>query len=197
MRKRELLGLIFLVVGAAGVYLSVQQTPAQYVYLTAGRDISPGEVVVNDDFVRESLSLSTAANKYVTGDVRLAGHRALRTIARGEVVPRAALTKEQEIEERQLVTFTLPSSDIPEKLHAGNLIDIYFFAVTNRGALDEQFELAKTLQKIRIQGIHSKDKQLDGRVTISVLVDQKESGEVLSLIASSRIAITQRFDDYE
>jgi hypothetical protein len=197
MRKREVLGLIFLVVGAVGVYISVRLTPPQYVYLTAGRDISPGEVIASDDFVRESLFLSTAGNKYVTGDFILAGHRALRKIARGEIIPRGALTSEREMEERHLVTFTIPTSHIPEKLQAGNLIDIYFFTVKNQGALDEKFELAKVLSKARIQSIQSKDGQLDGQVTISVLVDQKESGEIISLITNSRLAIAQRFDDNE
>lgn len=197
MRKRELLGLIFLVVGATGVYMSVRQTPPQYVYLTAARDISPGDVVENDDFQRESLFLSTSANQYVTGDIRLAGHRALRRIARGEVIPRAALTSEREIEERHLVTITLSASHIPEKLQAGSLIDIYFFSVSNRGALDEQFELAKLLTRARIHSIQAKDTQLDGQVTLSVFVDKKESGEVVSLITNARIAIAQRFDDNE
>ena len=197
MRKRELLGLIFLVIGAIGVFMSVRQTPPQHVYLTASRDISPGEVVGSEDFLRDSLFLSNSADKYVTGDIKLVGYRALRKIARGEVVPRAALTREREIEERHLVTFTLPKTHIPANLQVGNLIDIYFFTTTNRGALDEQFDLTKVLTKVRVQSMQTKDVQIDGQVTISVLVDQKESSEVISLITSSRISIAQRFDDNE
>ena len=197
MRKRELFGLIFLVIGATGVFISVRQAPPQYVYLTASRDISPGEVVSSKDFLRDSLFLSNSADKYVTGDIKLVGYRALRKIARGEVVPRAALTSERELEERHLVTFTVPKTQIPANLQVGNLIDIYFFTTTNRGALDEQFDLTKVLTKVRVQSMQTKDVQIDGQVTISVLVDQKESSEVISLITSSRIAITQRFDDNE
>jgi hypothetical protein len=197
MRKRELLGLIFLVLGATGVYLSVRHTPPQYVYLTAVRDIAPGEVVGDGDFLPESLFLSTSANLYVSGEFQLAGHRSLRKIARGEIIPRAALTSEPEIEERHLVTFSLPTAQSPDKLQSGTLIDIYFFKVSNQGALDEQFELTRVLPKVRIQSVHSQESQLAGELTISVLVDPKEAGEVLSLISSSRIFITQRFDDHE
>lgn len=197
MRKRELLGLIFLVVGACGVYLSIQQSPPQYVYLTASRDISPGETVVKSDFTAHSFYLSTSGDKYISGKVDLAGHKAIRRIAKGEVIPRAAITTERRIETRHLLTFVLSKSRAPQALRAGDLIDIFFFSEANSLNSGEPIELMAVIEKITVKEIDKDDVQLDGKVTISALFDSERSSEIMTLIARSTISIAQRFDNHE
>lgn len=195
MRKKELLGFLLLIIGACGIYFSAKQSPTQFEYLTASRDISPGEVVATQDFTRASMSLFGAAPRYVSADIKLAGHRSLRTIARGEIVPRDALTSMIEIEHRHLLTFTVAKSSLPHDLKVGDLIDIYFFSIPNGAAVDEEIQLLKIVPKIRVYGLATDENQIDGQVNISALFEASDSGEYMTLIATARIAVTQRFDD--
>lgn len=197
MRKREILGLLFLVIGASGVFLTVRQAPPQFVYLTASRDISSGEIVKKSDFNQESLYLSRSAEHYISANAQINGHRALRRIGRGELVPRDSLTSQVEVEHRHLLTFKVSQSESPQNLAVGDLIDIYFFSVPSSGLLDEKAELIKVVRKVRIQYITSDKNRMDDRLTISALFDEDESEEVMTLISRSKISVSQRFDDGE
>lgn len=197
MRKRELVGLVFLIIGASGVYLSVRQTPPQYIYLTASRDISVGEIVSTQDFTSDSLFLSNADKKYVSGGVDLGGHRALRSITRGEIIPRAAFSSEIEIEERRLLTFVVAKSQAPKHLKSGDVIDLYFFSVPNNVALNEQVELITVVEQVRIREVGNDDAQFDGKITISALFNKNQTREIISLLTTSSIAVAQRFDDHD
>ena len=197
MRKREIIGLLFLVVGASGVYLSVRQTPPQYIYLTASRDIAVGEIVSARDFTPESLYLSSAEDKYVSGDVDLSGHRSIRSISRGEIIPRAALTSEVEIEGRLLVTFEVARSRVPIGLKSGDLIDLFFFSIPTGIADDEEVKLVDVVEGIRIKEVQTENVQLDDKMTISAFFNREQSTEVLTLIARSTISVAQRFDNRE
>ena len=197
MRKREILGLLFLVIGASGVFLSVRQAPPQYVYLTASRDISSGEIVKKSDFSRESLYLSSSATLYISANAKVSGHRALRRMSKGELVPRDSLTSQVEVEERHLLTFKVSQSESPQNLTSGDVIDIYFFSVPSSGVLDERVELVKIIQQIKIQDISIDKNRMDDRLTISALFDKDESEEVMTLITQCKISISQRFDNGE
>ena len=197
MRKREILGLLFLVIGASGVFLSVRQAPPQYVYLTASRDISSGEIVKKSDFSRESLYLSSSATRYISANAKVSGHRALRSMSKGELVPRDSLTSQVEVEERHLLTFKVSQSESPQNLTSGDVIDIYFFSVPSSGVIDERVELVKIIQQIKIQDISIDKNRMDDRLTISALFDKDESEEVMTLITQCKISISQRFDNGE
>lgn len=197
MRKREILGLVLLIAGASGIFLSVRQSPPQYVYLTAGRDIFPGEIVANSDFRTQSLYLASSASRYVSGDMKLQGHRSLRKISRGEVIPRDALTSESEIEERRLVTFQVSLSEAPPTLEVGDLIDIYFFSIAPTDIGGDQATLIDVVEKIRIKEISKGSEGLDGKVTISALFVQEIAPDVMTMLASAKISVAQRFDSDE
>lgn len=194
MRKRELIGVVFLIIGASGVFLSIRQSPPQFLYLTATRDIWPGEIVSSADFESQSLYLSDSGGKYVSGDVKLNGHKSVRMIARGEVIPRAAFTSQAKEENRRLLTFVVPKIQMPKSLKPGDLIDIYFFSIPDLQSSGEPSELDTVIEKIRVKSIDHDDAQLGGKVTISALFEEEKAREIMTLIARSTIAIAQRFD---
>ena len=197
MRKKELLGLILLVLGGGGIYLSVSNGPPQYLYLTAARDISPGQVVESQDFSLQSLHLAKASSHYVSGSAPVTGHRALRRISRGELVPRDALSSTTEVEQRRLLTFTVAKSDLPRGLKIGDLIDIYFFTIPTGSSVTEEIKLIDVRPRIRVQSIERDPNQVDSQVTISALFEASDSKDIMTLIATAKIALAQRFDDRE
>lgn len=197
MRKKELLGLILLVLGGGGIYLSVSNGPPQYLYLTAARDISPGQVVESKDFSQQYLHLAKASSHYVSGSAPVTGHRALRRISRGELVPRDALSSTTEVEQRRLLTFTVAKSDLPLGLKIGDLIDIYFFTIPTGSSVTEEIKLIDVIPRIRVQSIERDPNQVDSQVTISALFEASDSEGIMTLIATAKIALAQRFDDRE
>ncbi len=197
MRKKELLGLILLVLGGGGIYLSISSGPPKYLYLTAARDISPGQVVESQDFSQQSLHLATASSYYVSGSAPVIGHRALRRISRGELVPRDALSSTTEVEQRRLLTFTVAKSDLPLGLKIGDLIDIYFFTIPTGSSVTEEITLIDVMPRIRVQSIERDPNQVDSQVTISALFEASDSKDIMTLIATAKIALAQRFDDRE
>lgn len=195
MRKREILGLVLLLVGASGIFLSAKDSAPQNVYLTAKRDISPGEIVKKGDFREISLYLADSAGEYIGAEINLDSHRSLRKIKSGEIVPRDAISGATESESRRLVTFNVESSKIPPNLKEGSLIDLYFFSRPDLGTSSSQIELVESFLYLRIHEITLPTVQLDGNTLISVLVDEMDVARLLQLISTCAISISQRFDD--
>ena len=195
MRKREVLGIALLIFGSTGIFLSIKNATPQYVYLTAKRDISPGEILARNDFRSVSLYLADAAVEYVGAEVNLDSHRSLRRIKSGEIIPRDAITRSREIESRGLITFPVESSKIPTDLSKGSVIDLYFFSRATLGVQSEQTELVENFPRLRIQQISMPTGQLDGDSLISIFVAQSDVSRLLQLISTCSISISQRFDD--
>ena len=197
MRKRELLGLSLLILGGGGIYLSASNGPPEYQYLTAAREISPGEIVGSQDFSEQSLHLAAASSHYVSGSAQVSGHRALRRMSRGELIPRDALSSKIEVEQRRLLTFTVSKADLPPGLKTGDLIDIYYFTIPTGSSVTEEIKLIKVTSRIRVHSITKDPNQFDGQVTISALFEASDAREIMGLIVTSKIALAQRFDDGE
>ena len=195
MRKKEIVGLLFLIVGAAGIYLSVQRSAPEYIYLIAKRDITPGEIISSSDLVRKSMNLSESSNLYLSGDAKFQSRRTLRRIGSGEAIPRDALTAEVESESRRLITFSLPKNRVPSTLSSGDLADIYFFNNPEFSGNSEKISLIKIFEKIRVKSVDRQSTQLDGSVTLTAYLEESDAIEFATLLASSVLSLAQRFDD--
>lgn len=199
-RKRELAGLLLLVVGATGIYLSVERSAPTYIYLTAKRDISPGELVSSTDFSSAPFSLGRSAPQYISGDAKFNGRRSLRKIDSGELVPRNAITMEAAIEKRQLITFTIPAVRVSKNVNRNSVIDIYFFGSNEVGggvADESKPTVEKVFERVRIAAIERGSSQFDGDVSISILIESEKVLEFMTELSHSAVYVSERFDDVE
>lgn len=195
MRKKEIIGLLLLAVGAGGIYLSAQRSTPRYIYLTARHDIQQGDLVSDSDFVGTSLYLSDKGKYYITGDSRFTSRRSLRKIQLGEIVPRDAITAETEIEDRKLITFTVNETQTPAGIESGDLIDIHFMTTQDSAALERKIEPVKVFEKLRIKTISKSSTQLDGKFIVGVLIDGDLASEMVTLISKCSVVLVQRFDE--
>lgn len=113
------------------------------------------------------------------------------------VVPRDALSSTTEVEQRRLLTFTVAKSDLPLGLKIGDLIDIYFFTIPTGSSVTEEIKLIDVMPRIRVQSIERDPNQVNSQVTISALFEASDSKDIMTLIATAKIALAQRFDDRE
>ena len=195
MRKKEIAGLVLLIVGAIGIYLSVQRSTPEYVFLTAKRNIAPGETISTADFVGKKLNLGEAASLYLGGDAKFRARRALRSINTGEVVPREAVTMEEFTETRRLIGFSVPNSKLPNGLKVGDLFDLYFFTQPQNNGSQSPVELARVYEKLRVFSLQKDSSQLDGKISLNAFIESTDVGEFLTYVERSSITIVKRFDE--
>ena len=195
MRKKEITGLILLAMGAGGIYLSIQSSTPQYVYLTAKHDIAPGDFVSNSDFKGTSLYLADQGKHYLSADAKFTSHQSLRRINAGEVAPRDAIALSQGLDERKLFTFTVDAKQIPAGLSTGDLIDIHFLTSTENTAIEQTVQWKTVFEKMRIRRIEKSSVQLDGRIQVGILVNPDKIKELVLLASECSIVLVQRFDD--
>ena len=185
MRKRELLGALLLSVGVVGIWFSVRNPLPPDVYFTTIRDLAAGEVVSFTDFQAIPLDLRGAGAHYISAESKFSHHRVIRRIAKGEILPRDAISKRKDVERRKQVTFTLLATKIPAGLEDGDLVDIYFFNVPTAGVTDSSVQLLKSYQKVQIDAVAKAEGQINAESTLTLLIDPEIVGAFLTHLASS------------
>ena len=197
MQKKEIFGAALLVVGIAGMFLSVRDTVPPDRYFTTTRDLAVGEIVSSSDFQVIPIDLRGAANHYISAESIFSNRQVLRKIAKGEILPRDAISKRKGLERRKQVTFTFLESKIPIGLRRGDLVDIYFFNAPRGGATDSPVQLLKKYETVQIDSVSKGEGQLNGEITVTLLVEPENVGEVLTFLASSEPFLVRGSHDGE
>ena len=195
MRKREIIGMGLLIVGAAGMLLSMRNSTPHSVYLVAARDVAPGAHISATDFVKMPLDLRGTSTNYISAAAKFSNRQSLRRIKKGEIIPRDAISKAESIEKRKEVTLTLTSSKIPPDLKSGDQVDIYFFKVPQDDLMNKTVELLKSYERVRIYSVTKPDGQFNGEVTATVLIYPEDVQRFLTLQVSSELLLVKSLDD--
>ena len=195
MRKREIIGIGLLIVGAAGMFLSIRNSTPHSVYLVATRDVAPGAHVSATDFVKMPLDLRGASTYYISAAAKFSNRQSLRRIKKGEIIPRDAISEAESIEKRKEVPLTLTSSKIPPDLKSGDQVDIYFFKVPRDDLMNKTVELLKSYERVRIYSVTKPDGQFNGEVTATILINPEDVQRFLTLQVSSELLLVKSLDD--
>lgn len=109
------------VVGGATVVAGADETAPIY---SAARVLTPGTALGTDDLQVVSVRLESAGAHYLAAGTGLApGQVVLRTVAAGELVPRSAVGRRDQVELRPV---SVPvDADVAEPLTAGVLVDVW------------------------------------------------------------------------
>lgn len=120
---RFLVGIGLVALSIAGVWLIVAAADDASPVLRAHRTITQGEVLSSDDFQAVEAGLGVLADDYLAPEDLEPGQVAARTIAEGELVPRAALTT---AERTRTTTVVIESSiGVPEDVQAGSVVEVW------------------------------------------------------------------------
>ena len=195
MRKKEVIGAVFVIIGVAGMYLSTRDALPKYQYFAATRDLNAGETVAASDFQGIAIDLRAAANYYITANAKFSARRVLRKISKGELIPRDAISSATSPELRKEISFTLPSNKKPIGLKQGDLVDIYFFDVPTEGASEKSVSMLKVYQRIRILSIEKIPGQFNGEANATILLNPEDVSGFLTLLLGKDFWLSKGLDD--
>jgi len=195
MRKKEVIGAMFVIIGVAGMYLSTRDALPKYQYFTATRDLNAGETVAASDFHGIAIDLRAAADYYITANAKFSARRVLRKIAKGELIPRDAISSSAIPELRKQISLTLPSNKRPIGLKQGDLVDIYFFDVPTEGTTEKPVRTLKVYQRVQIHSIEKIPGQFNGEVNVTILLNPEDVSDFLTLLLGKDFWLSKGFDD--
>ena len=195
MRKKEIVGIGLVIIGAAGMLFSMRDLAPESTYFVATRDVAPGAHLSSTDFNRIPLELREAATHYISASAQFSNRKALRRIKKGEIIPRDAISQAESIEQRKQVTFALAISKTPQDLKSGDLVDVYFFKVLNRDLQNESVELLKSYEKVRVHSVSKSDSQFNGDQTVTLLLNPDDVREFLTLLVFNELTLVKGLSD--
>ena len=195
MRKKEVIGAMFVIIGAAGMYLSTRDALPKYQYFTATRDLNAGETVAASDFHGIAIDLRAAADYYITANAKFSARRVLRKITKGELIPRDAISSSALPELRKQISLTLPSNRRPIGLKQGDFVDIYFFEVPTEGTTEKSVRTLKIYQRVQIHSIEKIPGQFNGEVNVTILLNPEDVSDFLTLLLGKDFWLSKGFDD--
>ena len=182
MRKKEIVGIGLVIIGAAGMLFSMRDLAPESTYFVATRDVAPGAHLSSTDFNRIPLELREAATHYISASAQFSNRKALRRIKKGEIIPRDAISQAESIEQRKQVTFALASSKIPQDLQSGDL-------------QNESVELLKSYEKVRVYSVAKYDSQFNGDQTVTLLLNPDDVREFLTLLVFNELTLVKGLSD--
>ncbi|WP_217184468.1 hypothetical protein [Streptomyces sp. AC495_CC817] len=181
---RFLIGIALVAASITGVWLLVSSSGRTTPVLVADRTIVRGEPLASDDFRVVDAALGPLTDAYLTPRSLRPGTVAARTLADGEIVPRAAVA---DAERSRTTTLVIESSTgIPDGVEAGAVVEIWQAPVIDDG---RAHEAPRILVSDAIVGAVVQPEGMiaaDGS-SIEVVVDRTDVAAVLAAITGGAL----------
>ncbi|WP_370892580.1 hypothetical protein [Janibacter sp. GXQ6167] len=155
-------------------------------YWAAARDLTPGQVLGEQDLVRTDVQLGDSEGAYLGAETRPEPGVVLdRVVRRGELIPRAALVPEAEVDLRSVAVHVDPI--YVTGLRRGSVVSVYAAAAPDQRATREdaepRYELA--LEHITVHEIPDPGRRViagsERTQPVVLLIPAEEVEAVLSL----------------
>lgn len=176
---RFLVGIALVALSISGVWFLVSAADDATPVLQATRTITQGEALTSDDFQVVEVGLGPISDEYLGPDDLRSGQVATRTLAKGEIVPAAALT---EADRSRTTTVVIESSTgIPEGVRAGTVIEVWHAPPIEEG---RAYDAPRILvgQGIVHDVIEPAGVLADTGTRLEVVIDRADVADVLSAI---------------
>lgn len=176
---RFLVGIGLVALSIAGVWLIVAAADDASPVLRAHHTITQGEVLSSDDFQAVEAGLGVLADDYLAPEDLEPGQVAARTIAEGELVPRAALTT---AERTRTTTVVIESSiGVPEDVQAGSVVEVWSAPPLDDG---RAFDVPRILVADAVvrDVLQPEGVLADAGTGLEVVIDRADVAEVLAAL---------------
>lgn len=144
-----------------------------------------GHTVVAEDLIRQQVTLPAGHTVYFSADRDITHEIVLRTIGAGELLAVTALSQDSLVLETTAVPLSVHSSDIPNDLQAGEVVNLYH--VGDSRLSQEITHPSLLLSHAFIMGVDRKGQNLGGDLTLTISMNVKSVLEVLDATASGRV----------
>lgn len=177
-----LLVLVSIVVGARVIAAADRTVPV----LVAAADLVPGQPLTADLVENRGVLLEQGLDQYFTGAVG-GGYVVVRPVARGELLPRSAVSPATETEAVRYVTLPVPGPEAPAGLSAGAVVDVWLTPADGAGPA------SMLLSGVTVTAASSGSGGLTGtssqaQVTLAV-VDEELEEVTAELVAAARAGL--------
>lgn len=179
---RFLVGLILVAASVAGSVALIAVNDSSIRVYAVRETASPGQMLAATDLVTVNVRLSTADALYVGPDgFPDDGVMVTRTIAEGELVPRAAVGRASSLETTAMVLQL--TTDLPESVRAGSVLDVWAARKVGSGAFEPPTVIVSSAVVVRLV---SGDQLLssDTGTAVEVLVPRSTVASVLESVAN-------------
>lgn len=177
---RFLIGIALVALSITAVWLIITGSEHARPVLRADRTIVQGEALTSDDFEVIEVGLGLSAEDYLGPEELKPGQVAARTLAKGEIVPKAALADADQ--DRSTTIVVESSTGIPADVQAGTVVDVWSAPPLDDGR-------SYDTPRILVTGVIVRDViEPDGMLAdsaaarLELVIDRSDTADVLAAI---------------
>lgn len=179
---RFFIGVVLVAVSVAGSVALIAVNDSSIRVYAVRDTATPGQMLAETDLVAVNVRLNAADALYVTPDAfPKDGVMVTRTIAAGELVPRAAVGRTSGLDTTAVVLQL--TTDLPESVRAGSVLDVWAARKAGSGVFDPPAVIVSAAVVVRLI---TGDQLLssDRGTSVEVLVPRSTVAAVLESVAN-------------
>jgi hypothetical protein len=158
-------------------------------FWSVSHPVSIGTTLDSSDLVATSVFLGSSEGSYISSKENPVGTIVLRTMQKGELLERSALSRSRDQRTHQEVSLSIRAVDMPESARVGEDVDIYQLHDAKSGETAK--DSTEILTGVFISAINHKGNNFGGEVALTVSVDRDDVPRLLVATMSGRLAIVR------
>lgn len=151
-------------------------------YWSARKDLISGSQIRAQDVEAVPAALSKSAELYVKANSQTIGFLVVRSVKRGEFVPRASLDSNRQLLSYVSLPISVQRSDLPSNLREGEIVNVY--QVGDPNLVSAVIAPLLVLSKVGLMGIDKSGSNMGGSQTLTLAV---RTSDVLSTLKATSI----------
>jgi len=151
--------------------------------------VASGTQLAARDLGLQSVSLGTSADRYLSHKANPIGSITLRNLTTGELLQGSALTDDSQAMNRQQLSISIRSVDLPSSVEVGEVVTIFQLHDTKNGESREPPH--HIASGVFIASIDRKSSNFGGEVALTISVDRDAMGALLDATTSGRLVIVK------
>ena len=151
--------------------------------------VASGTQLAARDLGLQSVSLGTSADRYLSHNANPIGSITLRNLKTGELLQSSALTDDSQAMNRQQLSISIRSVDLPSSVEVGEVVTIFQLHDTKNGESREPPH--HIASGVFIASIDRKSSNFGGEVALTISVDRDAMGALLDATTSGRLVIVK------
>jgi len=151
--------------------------------------VASGTQLTATDLGLQSVSLGTSSHRYLSHKANPIGSITLRNLTTGELLQSSALTDDSQAMNRQQLSISIRSVDLPSSVEVGEVVTIFQLHDAKNGESREPPH--HIASGVFIAAIDRKSSNFGGEVALTISVDRDSMGALLDATTSGRLVIVK------
>ncbi len=153
------------------------------------RVLVPGHMIVSEDLVLRNVVLGDIRALYLQAPEDPSGSIVMRPIPRDELVPKSALSLNENEAQTSAVPISIHASDLPTDMLPGEIVNLYH--VGDSTLTQDIGPPTLILSQIFLLSIDKKGQSLGGEISLTISVDAQDILKLLNATSTGRIVVVR------